>query len=121
MIALAIAAVIGFASPTGNIDCEASSSLLVCHVTHSAYGKQLQAGCRTVDWNGFSLTATGKGQVLCSGGAMFGGAPPRHPTLRYGVRRRHGAFACVVRLSGLTCTNRRGHGMFVSRTSYRLF
>ena len=120
MIALALAAVIGFSSPTGNIACEANAKLLVCHVAQASYAMRLQAGCAGLDWRGFSLTPRGKGQILCSGGAMFPGAPPRHPKLPYGVPWKHGPFSCVVRRAGATCSNGR-HGIFVSRASYRLF
>lgn len=129
MIALAIAAVIGFSSPTGNVRCEASAKLLVCHVAHSVYGKRLQDGCINpkgemgagVDWQGFSLTPNGRAKILCSGGALFAGPSPRHPKLPYGVPWKSGPFSCVVKTAGVTCANGRNHGLFISRGRYRLF
>ena len=129
MIALLVAAVIGFASPSGNIRCAASTQLLVCGIGHSAYGKRLQDGCINpkgemgagVDWHGFSLTPGGRGRILCTGGAMFPGRPPRLSMLPYGVPWKRGPFSCVVRRTGVTCVNGRGHGLFVSRASYRVF
>jgi hypothetical protein len=129
MIALTLAVVIGFASPTGNIRCEASAKLLVCSIQQSAYGKRLQDRCINpkgemgagVDWHGFELTPTGKGRILCTGGAMFAGTPPRYPKLPYGVPWKGGPFSCVVQRAGVTCENGRNHGVFVSRAGYRLF
>jgi len=129
VIALAVAVVIGFSSPTGNIKCEANAKLLVCSIKHSDYGARLQNQCinpngemgQGVDWNGFSLTPRGKGHVLCTSGAMFGGPDPRYPKLPYGVPWKSGPFSCVVKLTGVTCVNGRNHGVFVSRGRYRLF
>jgi hypothetical protein len=120
VIALVIAAVIGFSSPSGNIKCEASQKLLVCSIAQSAYGKRLQRGCNGLDWHGFSMTPTGRAQILCTGGTMFPGKPPRFPKLPYGVPWKGGPFSCVVKTSGVTCSNGR-HGLFVSRAGYRLF
>ena len=47
--------------------------------------------------------------------------PVRYVTLRYGRTWRNGAYTCRSRLTGLTCTNRAGHGLFLSRVSYRAF
>jgi hypothetical protein len=129
VIALAVAALIGFSSPSGNIKCEASTTLLVCSIEQSAYGKRLQDGCINpkgemgagVDWHGFSLTPRGKGKILCTSGAMFAGVPPRFPKLPYSVPWKVGPFSCVVKTAGVTCVNARSHGVFVSRAGYRLF
>ena len=128
MIALVIAAVIGFSSPTGNIKCEANAKLLVCSVQHAAYAKRLQNTClnphgemgQGVDWHGFSLTPRGKGQVLCTGGAMFAGSPPKFSKLPYNVPWKSGPFSCVVKPAGVTCSNG-AHGLVISRSTYRVF
>jgi hypothetical protein len=41
--------------------------------------------------------------------------------LAYGKTWRHGAFTCVSRITGLTCSNRSHYGFFLSRQSYRTF
>jgi hypothetical protein len=44
------------------------------------------------------------------------------PVLRFGQTRRYGSFVCTSRSSGLTCTNRRGHGWWLGRyVGYKLF
>ena len=43
----------------------------------------------------------------------------RYVDLPYGRTWRHGAFSCASRVTGVTCRNRAGHGLFVSRQSWR--
>lgn len=44
------------------------------------------------------------------------------PVLRFGHTWRAGSLVCRSRASGLTCTNRRGHGWWLGRyVGYRLF
>jgi hypothetical protein len=44
------------------------------------------------------------------------------PILRFGQVKRYGSFVCKSRSTGLTCTNRRGHGWQLGRyVGYRLF
>ena len=47
--------------------------------------------------------------------------PVRYVTLAYGRTWHSGAYTCRSRVTGLTCTNRAGHGLFLSRLSYRVF
>ena len=44
---------------------------------------------------------------------------PTYATLPYGKTWRHGSFTCDSRLTGVTCTNTHGHGLFLSRQSLR--
>jgi hypothetical protein len=46
---------------------------------------------------------------------------PSAPVLDYGHTWARGGYKCVSRTSGLTCTNRDGHGWFLSRASSRIF
>ena len=85
-----------------------------------AYCAQPKIG---VDWAGFTLGAKGKGSVECAGGVLYDPAT-QHPsfvTLAYGKSWRHGVFTCWSRVTGVTCKNRTGHGLFVSRESWRGF
>jgi hypothetical protein len=44
------------------------------------------------------------------------------PVLRFGQTRRLGSFVCKSRSTGLSCTNRRGHGWHLGRyVEYRLY
>ena len=74
-----------------------------------------------VDWHGFELGTVKRGQVLCSGGILYnpGTQSPTYVVLAYGKSWRRGAFTCVSRLTGLTCRNAHGHGVFISRESWR--
>ena len=44
---------------------------------------------------------------------IFGGLEP------YGKVWRHAMFTCWSRVTGVTCQNRAGHGLFLSRQSWR--
>ena len=127
MLKLVLAAVVvavlpGIKTPTRNISCVATPAALHCDIAQSAYSTRLQARCTApptgLDWHGFELTPTGKGQVACSGGVLVTGAV-RSRTLPYGRVWRHGPYTCVSRATGLTCTNGHGHGLFLSRASWR--
>jgi hypothetical protein len=121
----------GFHTPTGNIRCFASladsaPATLHCQIGQADYSAQLQARCLQpdgsgVDWHGFELGARSRGLVSCSGGILYS-PDTQHPlyaNLPYGKTWRHAPFACASRLSGVTCTNGHGHGLFVSRQSFR--
>lgn len=114
----------GVRTPTHNITCAATPAALHCDIAQSSYGARLQAHCIApptgLDWHGFELTPKGKGAITCSGGVLVMG-PVRYVTLAYGRTWRHGPYTCTSRVTGLTCTNRAGHGLFLSRASYRTF
>jgi len=122
IVALLAAVLPGIKTPSGNITCIATPGALRCDIARSAYGARLQARCiappTKLDWHGFELTTTGKGQVACSGGVLVTGPVP-YRVLAYGRTWRRDGFTCVSRTTGLTCTNRTGHGLFLSRASYR--
>src|SRR5918912_1276297 len=115
----------GFRSPTGNIRClyVIPPGMMLCTIDRSAYAKRLQDRCMApggagLDWHGFTLGATKKGTIVCSGGILYNGTPS-YVTLRYGKPWRHGVFTCVSKLSGVTCRSRAGHGLFISRQASR--
>jgi hypothetical protein len=124
-LAVVAAPLPGLRSPTGNIRCVAAHSLF-CSLAHADYASVLQDRCLNpngemgagVDWHGFELPAAGRGRVLCSGGALWSGTP-RYVIVPYGHVWRRGTWACRSRATGLTCTNRAGHGLFVSRQRWR--
>lgn len=133
LLALAFAVTIlpGITSPSGNIRCAAKgghASVLHCDIRRADYAAVLQERCLNpngemgagVDWHGFELTGTGSGTVSCSGGIWYTGSQrPRYVTLPYGRTRRLGVFTCTSRITGVTCTNRLGHGLFISRQRWR--
>jgi Family of unknown function (DUF6636) len=130
--AAAAARLPGVETPSRNISCfyvpvrPTARANLLCNIKRAVYTRALQRHCISqpigLDWHGFELPDTKKGSVLCAGGIMYD--PRDTPTLHvlpYGRTWRFRAFTCVSRRTGLTCRNRAGHGLFLSRESYRLF
>lgn len=119
----------GVRTPSRNIEClyvPGRPSALRCDVHSSSYGTQLQSRCISqagLDWHGFELAATTKGGVTCSGGILYSPDTQRpvYRTLPYGKAWKQGAFTCASARTGLTCRNGRGHGLFVSRQSWRVW
>jgi hypothetical protein len=121
----------GIRSPTGNISCflvSGGPELLLCSIAHSSYAATLQAKCMRpngsgVDWHGFALGPSKGGEVNCTGGILYdnGKYRPSYVTLPYGTSWHRATFTCRSRRTGVTCMNAGGHGIFVSRESYRLW
>jgi hypothetical protein len=67
-----------------------------------------------LDWGyGYSMIgAYGRATTFCAGDTA---RDPRAPILRYGQTWRKGPFTCLSQRIGLRCTNRAGHGFFLSR------
>jgi hypothetical protein len=128
--AAAAARLPGVKTPTQNISCfyvpqrPTTHGNLLCNIKQAAYTRALQAKCIApptgLDWHGFTLSDTKRGEVLCAGGLMYDGRDtPTFVTLAYGKTWRHRGFTCTSRVTGLTCTNGHGHGLFLSRASWR--
>jgi hypothetical protein len=117
----------GFRSPSGNISCAllAKPATLFCSIAQSSYAPRLQARCMRpdgsgVDWHGFELGAARKGAVTCSGGALVMGKLV-YTTVPYGSAWRRGPFRCLSARTGIRCRSTAGHGVFVSRASWRVW
>jgi hypothetical protein len=117
----------GFRSPSGNIQCHydpkayapnGTRRLLTCGLRHADYAMQLQRRCLAGDWHGFGLRANTKPTIFCSGNPDFS-IRPVYTTLAYGKSWTRGRFTCTSRITGVTCHNAGGHGLFISRQSYR--
>jgi hypothetical protein len=118
----------GFRSPTGNIKCYYNPNGLTsrgftpvvrCSLDHADYAMKLQDRCEAGDWHGFTLTPRGKPLLFCPAGAT--GDRPVYRILAYGRSWQRGPFTCTSRVTGVTCHNRTGHGLFVSRQAYRIW
>jgi hypothetical protein len=120
--ASASAAPIVFHTPSKNIDClyspktSSRGAFLRCDI-RSGLKPRPKRSCE-LDWTGVVLTATGRGRPNCASDTV---ADPRSRVLAYGKVWRGGGVVCRSRIDGLRCTNRRGHGFFLSRQSYRVF
>jgi hypothetical protein len=119
----------GFRSPSGNISClfvPGPPATILCKLAHADYAKTLQSRCMGptgagVDWHGFSLSAARRGTVLCSGGILYNPTTqhPSYVTLAYGKTWRQKMFTCTSKVTGVNCSNPSGHGMFISRQTWR--
>ena len=121
----------GVVTPSGNIRClfvpskTGGPANLLCDIHASAYGAALQRRCISpptgLDWHGFRLSKHRPGEVVCTGGVLYdiGRQVPHYVTLAYGRTWREGPFTCASRTAGLTCTSATGHGLFISRESWR--
>jgi hypothetical protein len=122
----------GVKTPTRNISCfyvpikPTARGNLLCDIKRSSYARAEQAGCQAragLDWHGFELSNSGKARSVCTGGVLYdiGRDKPTFIVLAYGRTWRYRGFACTSRITGLTCTNGHGHGLFLSRESRRLW
>jgi uncharacterized protein DUF6636 len=117
----------GFRSPSGNISClfipsvVGAPATILCKLTHADYATTLQNRCNGLDWHGFLLPAARRGAVNCSGGILYNPTTqhPSYITLPYGKTWRQKMFSCTSRLNGVNCSNPHGHGMFISRQTWR--
>lgn len=135
--AAAAATIPGFRSPSGNIRClfipsaptdsgGRTPATILCTIAHADYAKTLQTRClgpsgAGVDWHGFLLPAARKGAVSCSGGVLYNPTTqhPSYSTLAYGKTWRQKMFSCTSAIDGVNCSNPHGHGMFISRQTWR--
>ena len=122
----------GVKSPTRNISCfwvpikPTARGNLLCDIKKASYTRAEQDGCQArtgLDWHGYSLPQTGKALPVCTGGVLYdiGRDTPSYVVLAYGRTWRSHGFTCRSRVTGLTCTNGHGHGLFLSRASRRLW
>ena len=128
----------GFTSPSGNISClfvpsapldsgtGRTPATILCKLAHADYANALRVRCMGstgagVDWHGFLLPAARKGRVICSGGILYHPATQHssYITLAYGKTWRQKMFGCTSQVNGVNCSNPHGHGMFISRQTWR--
>ncbi len=114
----ALAAGFAFQTPSKNIGCLGGSGGLRCDIGQKDWqSPRRPKSCHLAYGDSLAMSATGRPEWTCHGDTV------RHEgsILPYGTTARFGAFTCISRSIGLTCTNRSGHGFFLSRQSYRLF
>jgi hypothetical protein len=117
----------GFRSPSGNISClfipsgSGAPATILCRLADADYAQALQDRCKDLDWHGFLLPAARKGAVNCSGGILYNPTTqhPTYITLAYGKTWRQKMFSCTSQVNGVNCSNPHGHGMFISRQTWR--
>ena len=114
---------IPFRTPSGNIGCyytsnRTLSATLRCDIRTGLKPKPAKPSGCGLDWgDSYELAPTGRARLTCHGDTAI---DPTSRVLRYGTRWSRGGFTCTSRQAGLRCSNRSGHGFFLSRArSYR--
>ena len=106
---------VSFRLPSKNIACAYvtgfGESFLRCDVLSGLEPKP-KGRCRVGDWSAVSMTKTGKARASCISDTVYDN---RARFLKYGHTWKRGGFTCRSRRTGLTCTNTRRHGFFLSR------
>ena len=126
-LTLALAPLPGVVTPSGNIHCfyvPAKPAHLLCDIRRADYSTREQAACMAragLDWHGWEVYATRRTTTVCTGGILFNSNKnkPVYTRLAYGRSWHFGPFTCASRVTGLTCTTSTGHGVFLSRQSWR--
>jgi hypothetical protein len=102
-----------FRMPSGNIACGYSTGFgpvtLRCDIL-SGLKPEPRRPCE-LDWTGLSI-GRGTATPTCAGDTVY---DRKAPVLKYGSVWKRGPFTCVSLLIGLSCTNRTGHGFFLSK------
>jgi uncharacterized protein DUF6636 len=114
--------VTSFRTPSKNIYCAREklgrTDLLRCDVGKLAHRAPKPKGCQFGYGTSFGVDARGRARALCVSDSVF---DPHAAVLSYGSTRKFGPFTCASKTTGLTCSNRAGHGFTLNRTRYRLF
>lgn len=106
-----------FRTPSKNIYCAYFESLR-CDIKSGLKPRPARpAGC-DFDWGQtLELSRTGRAKIGCVSDSVY---DPHSRALAYGSTWSRGGITCRSKPTGLRCTNRSGHGFFMSRArSYR--
>jgi hypothetical protein len=110
-----------FQTPSRNIGCvytagfaATDEAYLRCDIGGGLHPLPPRPKSCDLDWGyGYAIVgATGRARPFCAGDTA---RDQRAPVLRYGRTWRKGPFTCLSRTVGLRCSNRAGHGFFLSR------
>src|SRR5690348_3603722 len=114
---------IPFRTPSGNIGCYYTSNRnlqarLRCDIRSGLKPAPAKPkGCPPGWGDRYELAPTGRAGLPLPGDTAIG---PASRILRYGTGLSRGGFTCTSRKAGLRCSNRSGHGFYLSRGhSYR--
>ena len=103
-----------FRMPSGNIACGYSTDFgpvtLRCDIL-SGMKPRPRGTLRATTGPALSM-GRGTARPTCAGDTVY---DLKAPVLKYGSVWKRGPFTCVSLLIGLSCTNRTGHGFFLSK------
>lgn len=115
----------GFKMPSNNIYClleteDHSVDDLRCDIMQKDTKSPPAPKNCPLSWgDAFAITPNGNvGAMICHGDTTRNDALE---VLPYGTEWNQGGFSCKSEITGLTCTNPRGHGFTLSRTVQKLF
>ena len=110
----------GFRSPSGNIGCAGYGSSVRCDIRETSNGLPARPKSCDLDYgNAYGVgISSRKGFRICAGDTVL---DPRRPIRAYGTSWTFRSITCRIREAGVTCTNGKGHGFFLSRGHQRLF
>lgn len=114
-----------FETPSRNIQCTVGQDVdvpsdITCTIINRSGppARPRPVDCRS-DWgHTFSMRETGPARVECTATDTGRGGSD---TADYGVTGEFGGFVCQSSRKGLKCSNRDGHGFFLSRARQTLF
>ena len=111
-----------FRLPSGNIGCIYTDASLTGHAwlrcdVRFGLKPEPRARCEQ-DWTGIVFPTASKPKPECAGDTAI---DSRARVIPYGGKWTRGGFTCFSRRVGLSCTRRNGHGLFLSRSSWRVY
>ena len=114
---------LGFQTPSGNMHCQyfsdARTTELRCDLLQNDAPLPPRPRDCDLDYgNAFAVTPRGRASRVCAGDTT---ANPDNPIVDYGTTWKRNGFSCVSSTTGLTCTNRVGHGFRLARKKQTLF
>jgi hypothetical protein len=114
-----------FKTPSGNIGCIYASAepgiaaSLRCDIRSGLRPKPPRPKRCNLDYgDSLEILTTGRTIVVCHGDTAL---DPHAPVLGYGKVWRRDGFTCSSKTAGLRCSNRTGHGFFLSREHWYRF
>jgi hypothetical protein len=104
---------VAFQMPSGNIGCLFGFRRLRCDILSGLDPEPAEA-CE-FDWVGVDMGVAGPASPNCGSDTVY---DEDAPTLAYGSTWSRGGITCESDESGLSCTNREGHGFTLARGSW---
>jgi hypothetical protein len=99
--------------PSKNVGCAFGGGIIRCDIL-SGLQPGPEATCE-LDWVAIVLPQDDAASPQCAGDTVYDRAAP---TLAYGWTWRRDGITCESKETGLSCTNRAGHGFTLARTGW---
>ncbi len=112
-----------FRTPSENIYCAYmdfdGAPFIRCDIRDYTPSFKHPADCELDYGSAFQITTRARrGEVLCAGDTvMF----PDAEEVGYGDSFAEGGLSCDIEKTGVTCTNAKGHGFFLSKAKQKVF